>query len=60
MDDQFTQIITQWEPWVKQIVDMRNAVDHPAQKPGGKLVTHNFRMEKGLILAWFFSQKLTL
>lgn len=55
-DDQFTQIITQWEPWVKQIVDMRNAVDHPAQKPGGKLVTHNFRMEKGLILAWFFSR----
>ncbi|MFM9101452.1 MAG: hypothetical protein ACKOPS_08990 [Cyanobium sp.] len=43
-DDPFTQIITQWEPWVKQIVDMRNAVDHPAQKPGGKLVTHNFRM----------------
>jgi len=45
MDDQFTQIITQWEPWVKRIVGMRNAVDHPAQKPGRRLVTHNFRME---------------
>jgi hypothetical protein len=44
MDDQFTQIITQWEPWVKQIVDMRNAVDHPAEKLGGRLVTHNFQM----------------
>ena len=44
-DDLFTKVIIQWEPWVKQIVDMRNTVDHPAQKPGGKLVTHDFRIQ---------------
>jgi len=44
MDDQFTQVITQWEPWVEQIVDMRNAVEHPAEKTGGRLVIHNFRV----------------
>ena len=43
-EDVFTQVIREWEPWVKRIVDMRNAVDHPADRPGGKLLTQNFRL----------------
>lgn len=43
-DDPFTKMIQDWEPWVKAIVSMRNAVDHPEDKPGGKLVVHNFRL----------------
>ena len=30
------------EPWVKSIVDMRNAADHPDETPSGKLLTQNF------------------
>lgn len=41
-NDTFVQIIKGWEPWIKRIVDMRNAVDHPEDKPGGKLITQNF------------------
>ncbi len=43
-EDNCTKAIRHWEPWVKHIVTMRNAVDHPEDKPGGKLVTHNFRL----------------
>lgn len=41
-DDNFTQAIKAWEPWVKRVIDMRNAVDHPDDKPGGKLITASF------------------
>lgn len=41
-DDKFTWAIREWEPWVKSIVDMRNAADHPDDTPGGKLLTQNF------------------
>ena len=44
VDDKFTQAIKDWEPWVKGIVDMRNAVDHPEEAPGGKLLTANFNL----------------
>lgn len=43
-EDIFSQVIRKWEPWVRLIVDMRNAVDHPADQPGGKLLTQNFRL----------------
>lgn len=43
-DDAFTQAIREWEPWVKNVVDMRNAVDHPDDKPGGRLITQNFTL----------------
>ena len=43
-EDSFSQIIRKWEPWVKLIVDMRNAVDHPTDRPGGRLLTQNFRL----------------
>ncbi len=42
--DDFTKAIKHWEPWVKRIIDMRNAVDHPRDQPGGKLFTQNFRL----------------
>jgi hypothetical protein len=38
----FHQVVSSWEPFVKQVVDMRNAVDHPNDRPGGKLVIENF------------------
>ena len=43
-DDAFTQAVRKWEPWVKNVVDMRNAVDHPDDKPGGRLTTQNFAL----------------
>jgi hypothetical protein len=41
-DDKFTLAIEDWEPWVKSIVDMRNAVDHPTSAPGGELIAADF------------------
>jgi len=43
-DDNFTQAIKEWGPWVKRIIDMRNAVDHPDEKPGGKLIAADFNL----------------
>src|SRR5258708_27220202 len=44
-NDMMTQAVRSWEPWVKRIVDMRNAVDHPSDEPGGKkLNTQNFSL----------------
>ena len=43
-EDQLTKVAKAWEPWVKHIVTMRNAVDHPSDADGGKLFTHNFRV----------------
>jgi len=43
-DDRFTKAVKSWEPWVKRLVDMRNAVDHPADEPGQKLITQNFKL----------------
>lgn len=43
-NDLLTQTIRTREPWVKSIVTMRNAVDHPNDKAGGRLVVHNFRL----------------
>jgi hypothetical protein len=28
-DDEFTKMVQSWEPFVKRVLDMRNAVDHP-------------------------------
>lgn len=39
-----TKCAAHWESWVKRLVDMRNAVDHPRNEPGGSLVTYNFRL----------------
>ncbi len=44
--DAFTQAIRSWEPWVKRVVDMRNAVDHPEDKSGGTLITQNFNIAR--------------
>lgn len=46
VEDTFTKALRNWEPWVKRIVDMRNAVDHPSDRPGGKLITQNFRLSR--------------
>lgn len=43
-DDAFARAVANWEPWVKNIVDMRNAVDHPSDGPGEKLTTQNFNL----------------
>ena len=37
-----------WQPWVKEVLAMRDAVDHPADKPRGRLHVRNFHVdEKG-------------
>ncbi len=40
--DDFSALVRSWEPYVKRIVEMRNAVDHPSDAPGGRLNTANF------------------
>lgn len=37
-------IVKNWEPWVKRIVTMRNAVDHPTDAPGGRLITRDLAL----------------
>lgn len=44
LEDQLTKVVKAWEPWVKHIVTMRNAVDHPTDAVGGKLFTFDFRV----------------
>lgn len=46
-DSTFHEVIASWEPFVKMVVDMRNAVDHPKDIPGGKLVIENFDLIPG-------------
>lgn len=41
-DDEFTRVVESWEPFVRRIGEMRNAVDHPKNAPSGRLVTKNF------------------
>jgi hypothetical protein len=43
-DDSFTQAVRDREPWVKNVVEMRNAVDHPDDGPGQRLMTQNFNL----------------
>lgn len=43
-NDQFVECIAHYEPWVTRIVNMRNAVDHPADRPFGKLEVCNFTL----------------
>lgn len=40
--DDLTLVVKSWEPFVKRIVEMRNAVDHPLTAPGAPLKTVNF------------------
>lgn len=46
-DSQFSEVISSWEPFVKAIVNMRNAVDHPRDGPGGRLIVTNFELAPG-------------
>jgi hypothetical protein len=45
--DDFATLVGSWEPYVKRIVEMRNAVDHPSEAPGGRLTTTNFCIMHG-------------
>ena len=44
--DPFIDSITRAIPFVKKIVQMRNAVDHPGSEPGAPLVYANFDLEE--------------
>ena len=37
-NDQLSQVIKGWEPFVKQVVSLRNAVDHPSKGPKGRAI----------------------
>lgn len=47
--DDFSTLVRSWEPYVKTVVGMRNAVDHPADLPGGRLMTINFDIRLGAV-----------
>jgi len=47
VDDEFTHTVRGLEPWVNAVVEMRNAVDHPKDVPGGRLITNNFDVIQG-------------
>jgi hypothetical protein len=42
-----TQMALHAEPWVKQIVDMRNVVDHPRDSPRKRLIVKDFTFVLG-------------
>ena len=43
-DDLLSRTARGWEPWVSEIVTMRNAVDHPNNGPRGRLIVKNFHL----------------
>jgi hypothetical protein len=44
-EDSFARMLVDVEPWVKSVLEMRDAVDHPDDEPGKKLITRDFRIE---------------
>jgi hypothetical protein len=44
-DDLLSKTARAWEPWVEEVVTMRNAVDHPKDGPRGKLIVKNFHLD---------------
>ena len=44
-DDLMSRTARAWEPWVNDVVTMRNAVDHPNDGPRGRLIVKNFRLD---------------
>jgi len=44
-NDLLFQTSRAWEPWVSEVVAMRNAVDHPNDGPRGKLIVKNFHLD---------------
>ncbi len=44
-DHPLVQFAQGWQPWVKEILLMRDAVDHPKKKPRGRLHVRNFFVE---------------
>jgi len=47
IDDLMSRTARGWEPWVNEVVTMRNAVDHPNCGPRGKLIVKNFHLDSG-------------
>jgi len=44
-DDLLSKTARSWEPWVSEVVTMRNAVDHPNDGPRGRLIVKNFHLD---------------
>jgi hypothetical protein len=44
--DNMFLMVKHWEPVVKRLVKMRNAVDHPENRHGGELITYNFSIDE--------------
>jgi hypothetical protein len=45
-DHRLVQFARHWEPWVKEVLAMRDAVDHPSDAPRGRLHVRNFFVEE--------------
>ncbi|MHA1444947.1 MAG: hypothetical protein ACTSR4_09415, partial [Candidatus Hodarchaeales archaeon] len=44
-ENDISQCCEHWEPFIIHILKMRNAVDHPREEPGGRLLIYNFSIE---------------
>lgn len=45
--DPLTKTIRKHSAWIAEIIDMRNAVEHPADRTRGRLHIENFRLNRG-------------
>lgn len=47
-DDLMSRTARAWEPWVSEVVTMRNSVDHPNDGARGKLIVKNFHLDPSI------------
>ena len=45
-NDPLVLVIAAYNNWVKEIIDMRNAVEHPSDDPRGRLQVQNFALKR--------------
>lgn len=46
-DDPFTKTLSRHSKWIAEVIDTRNAAEHPDEKPRGRFHVDNFRMRRG-------------
>jgi len=46
-DDPLTKTLNSHSKWIVEIIDIRNAIEHPTEKPRGRFHVDNFRIRRG-------------